>query len=206
MEDNLPFCRICLDIDEPEKMISPCLCSGTSKWVHKKCLNRWRALVPSEHENNKICKECKGEYDYEYTRTVKHRAWCNSLRAMVCITSIINIFTIGYSAVCTTTDDNTEMYTDVFSQCAVDLLPVLAMSTALVFGTVCRVHQNLYDKISAGVFTFVLTATLTFLSLLADPSSTTISLIIVGQGYVTVFKWKEYHSRLPQEPEWVELE
>lgn len=204
MEENLPFCRICLDIDELPNLISPCLCSGTSKWVHKKCLNRWRALVPSGHENNKICKECRGEYNYDYTRTVRMRPWCNSTRVVVFTTMILNIITIGYSAVCTTSYD--DMEDDIFSQCAIDLLPVLMMSTVILFGVVCRVTSNLYEKISASVLTVVLTFTLTAFSLFADPSSTSLSLIVVGQGYVSVAKWKDFQDQQPEEPEWVELE
>ena len=30
-------CRICLEEDEIENLISPCLCRGTSKYIHEKC-------------------------------------------------------------------------------------------------------------------------------------------------------------------------
>ncbi|CAF1545176.1 unnamed protein product, partial [Rotaria sordida] len=36
-------CRICLDTDNSNDIISPCLCSGNSAYVHRKCLNHWRA-------------------------------------------------------------------------------------------------------------------------------------------------------------------
>eukprot|EP00931_Biecheleriopsis_adriatica_P104421 TRINITY_DN79097_c0_g1_i1.p1 TRINITY_DN79097_c0_g1~~TRINITY_DN79097_c0_g1_i1.p1 ORF type:complete len:400 (+),score=52.60 TRINITY_DN79097_c0_g1_i1:67-1200(+) len=35
-------CRICLENGGPD-LIAPCLCSGTGKWVHRRCLDRWRA-------------------------------------------------------------------------------------------------------------------------------------------------------------------
>eukprot|EP00658_Telonema_sp_P-2_P036473 TRINITY_DN26377_c0_g1_i1.p1 TRINITY_DN26377_c0_g1~~TRINITY_DN26377_c0_g1_i1.p1 ORF type:complete len:366 (+),score=59.48 TRINITY_DN26377_c0_g1_i1:212-1309(+) len=40
-------CRICLDTGEGGRMISPCLCRGSSKFVHVECLNRWRASSTS---------------------------------------------------------------------------------------------------------------------------------------------------------------
>ena len=35
-------CRICLQSDDQDDMIAPCLCSGSSKYVHRSCLDRWR--------------------------------------------------------------------------------------------------------------------------------------------------------------------
>ena len=36
-------CRICLEEeDNLELLISPCRCSGTSKYVHRECLRKWR--------------------------------------------------------------------------------------------------------------------------------------------------------------------
>ncbi|CAF4008937.1 unnamed protein product [Rotaria sordida] len=41
--NQLKQCRICLDNDNPNDIISPCLCSGGSAYVHRKCLNDWRS-------------------------------------------------------------------------------------------------------------------------------------------------------------------
>ena len=38
---ELHSCRICLSETEQRDMISPCACSGTNKYVHRKCLNEW---------------------------------------------------------------------------------------------------------------------------------------------------------------------
>lgn len=35
-------CRICLQ-NGGNDLIAPCLCKGTTKWVHRKCLDQWRA-------------------------------------------------------------------------------------------------------------------------------------------------------------------
>lgn len=57
-------CRICFDTDPPNDIISPCLCSGGSAYVHRRCLNQWRS-------NNiggrgfKYCNVCQFEYVIE---------------------------------------------------------------------------------------------------------------------------------------------
>ena len=55
-------CRICLEEEENlDKLISPCRCSGTSKYVHIECLRRWRYQdvdAPGFHR----CMECNENY------------------------------------------------------------------------------------------------------------------------------------------------
>lgn len=40
---GLKSCRICLgeEDDEGNKLISPCKCAGTTKYIHKECLQEW---------------------------------------------------------------------------------------------------------------------------------------------------------------------
>jgi hypothetical protein len=62
--NRLKQCRICLDNDNTDDIISPCLCSGSSAYVHRTCLNKWR----SENANGKafkICDVCQFEYIIE---------------------------------------------------------------------------------------------------------------------------------------------
>ena len=62
-------CRICLeeydefdsDIDD---LISPCHCDGTQKYVHSKCLEKWRG-DNTDSINNKRCQECLTFYQLE---------------------------------------------------------------------------------------------------------------------------------------------
>ena len=56
-------CRFCLDGYETKsnRLISPCLCRGTQKYVHEACLHQWRHLNrESRHYTN--CNECNIEY------------------------------------------------------------------------------------------------------------------------------------------------
>ena len=56
-------CRICLEETNVEDMISPCLCRGTSKYVHRQCLNQWINSSSNEDVKTK-CLECRFEYKH----------------------------------------------------------------------------------------------------------------------------------------------
>lgn len=59
---DLDECRICFDVEtEKNKFISPCRCSGTSQYVHMKCLNKWRRVNKGKDAYNQ-CMECKEYY------------------------------------------------------------------------------------------------------------------------------------------------
>ena len=66
-------CRICLSADDQDDLISPCLCSGTSKWVHRACLDRWRAV---KHQTSAFthCTECRFEF-WITLRENRSRSW-----------------------------------------------------------------------------------------------------------------------------------
>ena len=59
--NNKSLCRICLEEEFTENMVYPCKCNGTSKYVHKNCLNQWRTLS-NNPEAYKRCFECNYEY------------------------------------------------------------------------------------------------------------------------------------------------
>lgn len=62
-------CRICLEDDILENLISPCYCRGTNKYVHASCLNQWRALSDNS-ENIEKCPTCKFNYVFENSTIV----------------------------------------------------------------------------------------------------------------------------------------
>lgn len=55
-------CRICLVETLPETMIAPCCCRGHREWVHRACLDTWRA---SNATNFNQCEICEFRYQYE---------------------------------------------------------------------------------------------------------------------------------------------
>ena len=54
-------CRICLETAERSEVIAPCACKGTSKWVHRGCLNHWRST--REDIAFSKCTECLQSYE-----------------------------------------------------------------------------------------------------------------------------------------------
>ena len=62
-------CRICLEVEEPgnedpdNPLISPCLCSGHSRYVHRNCLQQWRTTT-NRQDASYQCEICKFQYQY----------------------------------------------------------------------------------------------------------------------------------------------
>lgn len=60
-------CRICLEIDQQEDIISPCLCKGSQEFVHQSCLKMW--LLRSEKDEKELtcCEVCRGKFKMTFT-------------------------------------------------------------------------------------------------------------------------------------------
>ena len=58
------ICRFCFseEQDENNPFISPCLCIGSVKYVHRDCLSRWRAVVTIER-HKAICQACNTPFN-----------------------------------------------------------------------------------------------------------------------------------------------
>lgn len=87
-------CRICFEqeVDPNDPLIAPCLCDGTSKYIHLSCLNNWRHF----NENNRAwthCMECGGEY------TIINDFPKESVEIFKILSKKINIFIQNYMIV-----------------------------------------------------------------------------------------------------------
>jgi hypothetical protein len=61
--NDIPQCRICLEENKDKsRFIVPCLCTGSSKYVHRNCLDEWRSQNPNG-DNFKRCNTCKFNYE-----------------------------------------------------------------------------------------------------------------------------------------------
>ena len=58
-------CRICLEDEDSEPLLSPCACSGTSKYVHGSCLATYRRMFPKMDVRRVRCAVCKADYTVE---------------------------------------------------------------------------------------------------------------------------------------------
>ncbi len=52
-------CRICLDTDRPEEMLTPCACRGSAMYIHRECLDEYIQYYP-----NRKCTVCQTPFDY----------------------------------------------------------------------------------------------------------------------------------------------
>ncbi len=52
------LCRICFEDEKCEGLISPCICSGSGRYVHNTCLLRW---LDTEPERGRSCTVCLSE-------------------------------------------------------------------------------------------------------------------------------------------------
>ncbi|KAK7284587.1 hypothetical protein RJT34_19336 [Clitoria ternatea] len=61
---GIPRCRICHDeeFESSENMEAPCACSGTAKFAHRDCIQRW-----CNEKGNTICEICLQQYEPGYS-------------------------------------------------------------------------------------------------------------------------------------------
>jgi len=60
-------CRICLEEDNKQNLVAPCVCNGTSKYIHPRCLTSWREQnINTPYFNT--CIDCRQEYVYEISQ------------------------------------------------------------------------------------------------------------------------------------------
>ncbi|KAI5791755.1 RING finger domain-containing protein [Peziza echinospora] len=89
-------CRICLDTTtlsyDPElgRLLSPCKCRGSVKYVHEECLNRWRELS-SNKKSYYQCTTCGYKYKLRRLRWGK---WAGSKTLQFGLTISILLFTV----------------------------------------------------------------------------------------------------------------
>ncbi|KAI9085592.1 hypothetical protein K1719_032435 [Acacia pycnantha] len=60
--NKLVQCRICHDEDEDSNMETPCSCSGSLKYAHRKCVQRW-----CNEKGDIICEICRQQFKPDYT-------------------------------------------------------------------------------------------------------------------------------------------
>jgi phosphohistidine phosphatase SixA len=88
-DDHAPTCRICQmkQVETPHLLlIRPCKCSGSLAYVHKTCLNEWRATSPTAQS---ICSICN------YTYKIKKLP----IQFIAIITHPTTIFTISCTGI-----------------------------------------------------------------------------------------------------------
>ncbi|UJR07346.1 hypothetical protein I4U23_011632 [Adineta vaga] len=115
-------CRICLDTDNSTDLISPCLCSGGSAFIHRQCLDRWR----SENIRGigfKSCDICHFEYVIESVnndeiaeRTRRLKYYLYVTRDTTVLFLLVQLVIVGVAFIIKLIDKNSEHIKDNFPQ------------------------------------------------------------------------------------------
>lgn len=83
---------------EDGRLLCPCKCKGSQKYVHEACLNAWRRADPTQKRNYWECPTCR--YRYRLQR-LTWSSWISSTSAQVALTLLIflvSIFLLGFVA------------------------------------------------------------------------------------------------------------
>lgn len=98
LPDRLP--HVVYESTEPElgRLISPCKCKGSSRYVHEGCLRQWRMAAPSSDRNYWKCPTCGYQYRLERLQYAK---LIQSLPSQIVLTIIVFVaamFIMGFIA------------------------------------------------------------------------------------------------------------
>jgi hypothetical protein len=182
MEEGLPFCKICLEIDMKNNLISPCLCTSC---VHKSCLDNWRLRFDVAHVNRIKCTDCKGEYQYD----IKPEVTCYHHFIIYCY--ILGFASIMESAAC-------EMETSMISNdgdvyCYFLLLPNHVLCLLNLCYSVCIGADTLSKKLTmvfAMVFNTIIFLTVVYM--FGSPTYIMQPIVVFFQCMVTIKNIRKY--------------
>jgi len=85
-------CRICFEGKEEGELFSPCKCSGTIKYVHVGCLEKWRELSANPNSVLK-CPNCN--YQYNLYRPLLAKFLKSEVVISVTAVAATGVLTIG---------------------------------------------------------------------------------------------------------------
>ncbi|KAG9682258.1 hypothetical protein KCU95_g14440, partial [Aureobasidium melanogenum] len=123
--DSLPaFLRsapnVTYESEDGGRLLRPCLCKGSQKYVHEQCLQAWRLQNPAAKRNYWQCPTCRYKYRLE---RMNWAHWISSTAAQILLTLAIFIassFALGYVA-----DPIINLYLDPYDTLAHGSQPLL---------------------------------------------------------------------------------
>jgi len=89
------MCRICLMGEDEGRFISPCKCSGTMKYVHSHCLEKWRT-TSSNPKSFFQCDQCKFKYHFRRTTFGSMLRWRTTLHCLTLVILLLLVILGGY--------------------------------------------------------------------------------------------------------------
>eukprot|EP01105_Mastigella_eilhardi_P021193 TRINITY_DN5108_c0_g2_i1.p1 TRINITY_DN5108_c0_g2~~TRINITY_DN5108_c0_g2_i1.p1 ORF type:complete len:340 (-),score=72.13 TRINITY_DN5108_c0_g2_i1:403-1422(-) len=80
-------CRNCHDT-AGDDFIAPCSCAGSMKWVHRSCLDQWRAASPNSMSFY-VCDVCKTHYKLRQRSNIRCQAYTRFVLYCVCDVAVV---------------------------------------------------------------------------------------------------------------------
>ncbi|KAK4507052.1 hypothetical protein PRZ48_000786 [Zasmidium cellare] len=105
--------RVTYESEDGGRLLSPCKCKGSQRYVHEECLNAWRKADPMQKRNYWECPTCRYRY---HLQRLTWSSWISSTSAQLGLTLLIfitSIFVLGFIA-----DPIINMYLDPVSTIA----------------------------------------------------------------------------------------
>ncbi|KAI5369326.1 Putative Zinc finger, RING-CH-type, Zinc finger, RING/FYVE/PHD-type [Septoria linicola] len=105
--------RVTYESADGGRLLSPCKCKGSQKYVHEECLGAWRRADPMQTRNYWECPTCR--YRYKLQR-LTWSSWISSTTAQLGLTVfivVLSVFLLGFVA-----DPILNMYIDPYTTIA----------------------------------------------------------------------------------------
>lgn len=150
--ESNPICRICLESGSKIKsLISPCLCSGSSKYIHEDCLSKWHQSIEVwTSDQFPKCELCKHKFEaIFYFKKIVSKDKCTKVTKQLVFSAIILIFLCAAISV--------TIFTIVQAIKKYDDQKKLTFAQGLIIGSFviviillivnyCRIRKKMYDK------------------------------------------------------------
>lgn len=155
MEENEPkACRVCFDGEtKDKKLINPCLCKGSSKYIHKECLYTWLNSQDNSEDARK-CEVCN--FHFKIKVTIKKRCalkedakskgfkiFCIIFLILILPSLAIVIF-ILLSNRYISAQDNLVKFIGVLLGFAISFLCILTIITRIIQAVFCITTRKVY--------------------------------------------------------------
>ena len=132
------MCRICFEQHDisSNKLISPCLCRGTQKYIHINCLKQWRIVNNNNPEKRDKCEICNFHFVINNNQNFSIYKEDNSFFLIL----IRNFLIIIYSVIYGSLDYNYDFFT-------VKALNLFTITDCEILKDLKKMKKNTYDNI-----------------------------------------------------------
>jgi len=98
LEEGVFECRNCHESDVKTNLITPCNCTGSIQYVHRSCLNQWRAVSPNPNSFTH-CDVCG--FEYLLKEPHEHKTLSRKMKFVFLVTrDFLSVLTVMQLIIC----------------------------------------------------------------------------------------------------------